>query len=53
MEEKKGEFKISEEKLKIMDNAEFVKVVKKEPKEDDVYVPITKNGKKFFLVVQR
>ena len=53
MEDKKEEFKISEEKLKIMDNAEFVKVVKREPKKEDVYVPITKNGKKFFLVVQK
>ena len=52
MTDGKIEFKITEEKLKIMDNAEYFKVVKKEPNEDDVYIPITRNGKKAFLVVR-
>ena len=46
-------FKITEERLKIMDNAEFVKIVKKEPDNNDIYIPITRNGKRVFLVVQK
>lgn len=53
MADKEVEFKITEDELQIMDNAEFFKIVKKEPKGDDVYIPITRNGKKCFLVVQK
>jgi hypothetical protein len=53
MRYKKNGFQISDEKLKIINNAEFVKVVKKEPGNDDVYVPITRNGKKFYLIIQK
>ena len=31
-------------KLKMIDNAEFVKIVKKEPSKDDVYLPITRKN---------
>lgn len=53
MSDENVEFEISAEKLKMIDNAEFVKIVKKEPSKDDVYLPITRNGKRAFLVVQK
>lgn len=53
MTNEKSEFEISAENLKVIDNAEFVKIVKREPRKDKVYIPITRNGKKAFLVVQK
>lgn len=52
MANEKSEMKLSEEKIKIIDNAEFVKIVKKAGP-DDIYIPIRKNGKEAFLIVQK
>ncbi len=41
---KSAEFKITEEKLRILDNAEFVEIVRKEPKGDVAYLPIHRRG---------
>ena len=41
---KSTEFKITEEKLKILDNAEFVEIVRKKPKGDVAYLPIHRRG---------
>lgn len=52
MANEKSEMKLSEEKIKIIDNAEFVKIVRKAGP-DDIYIPIRKNGKEAFLIVQK
>jgi hypothetical protein len=52
MTDTKLEFKMSAKELKIMDNAEFVKIERKDPGKNNVYVQITRNGKRVFLVVQ-
>lgn len=52
MVDEKLKIELSDEKLKMIDNSEFVKITKK-VRPDDIYIPITKNGKKAFLVVKK
>ncbi len=43
------------EKLKIIDRSRYIRIVKREKdlSENDIYVPIKKNGKKVYIVAQK
>jgi hypothetical protein len=55
MEDKEGKKYTMNEKLRIIDRSRYIKIVKNEKDltENDIYVPIKKNGKTVYIVVQK